>query len=102
MESQHLIQFNGYDTHFGREFLLHHKGGNQRILIFTDIYICILTQTLFNGQDVTQGQFLAEYFLFEFRVVLLLHWVPNEDKETLSAQVFTNSLGDNGQTRESL
>ena len=44
----------------------------------------------YNGLDVTQGQFSADYIESEF-IFLLLDWLPDQGKITPSALQFTHS-----------
>ena len=53
--------------------------------------VCIYPTPL-HEQDVTQGQFKAVFSRFDFRLFLLLDWLPNSTKEpSLPDYLFTSS-----------
>ena len=60
---------------------------------FIFIYSYLPTPPL--GQDMTQGQFLAEFNRFEFRVFLLLDLLPHQGWRTQSVLLFTHSWMEN-------
>ena len=48
--------------------------------MYVCMYVCVymrIIQPLPHGKDLTQGQVFGEYNWFEFRVFIILHWLPN-------------------------
>ena len=55
------------------------------VRVFVGMYVCMYRSYLPTpplGHDLTQGQFLAEFNRFEFRVFLLLDYLPRQGWRT--------------------
>ena len=71
------------------------KQGKTSYLLIIKVSVRVFLPTPQHGQYVTQGQFLSEVNRLEFRVFLPPIGLPNRDKRTQFALLFTHSWREN-------